>query len=138
MEACDSRQAGFTLIELMIVVIIVAILASIAVPGYQDQVRKARRADAHEALLTLQTLQEKWRASHSSYSDTLVALGISDGQSRQGYYTLAVESANANGYILTAKATGKGGQHRDAGCVDMVLEVGPDKPRGERTPSACW
>ncbi|MEO7152883.1 MAG: prepilin-type N-terminal cleavage/methylation domain-containing protein, partial [Burkholderiaceae bacterium] len=38
------RSRGFTLIELMIVVAIVSILAAIAVPSYQDYVRKGRRA----------------------------------------------------------------------------------------------
>ena len=42
------RIRGFTLIELMIVVGVVAILASIAVPIYNEQIRKSRRADAKQ------------------------------------------------------------------------------------------
>jgi type IV pilus assembly protein PilE len=45
------RQAGFTLIEVMVVVAIIAILAAIGYPAYTEQVARSRRADAKAALL---------------------------------------------------------------------------------------
>ena len=53
-----SRSAGFTLIELMVVVIIATILLSIAIPAYTSQIRKSRRTEARTAVLDL--------ASHTS------------------------------------------------------------------------
>ena len=51
-------QSGFTLIELMVVVTVVALLAMIALPSYQNSVRKSRRTDARIALIELaQTLE---------------------------------------------------------------------------------
>ena len=55
----NSRQYGFTLIELIVAVVIVAILARIAYPVYQDQVNRARRAEGKAALLKAAQLQER-------------------------------------------------------------------------------
>ena len=59
-----SKISGFTLIELMIVVIIVGILTMIALPAYQDYARKSRRADVLTKLLDTQLHEEKWRAKN--------------------------------------------------------------------------
>ena len=47
----NRKQHGFTLIELMIVVVIVAILASISYPSYREFVRRSARSEAKTALL---------------------------------------------------------------------------------------
>ncbi len=52
-------QQGFTLVELMIAAAIVAILAAIALPAYQDSIRKARRADGKDFALEIMQLQER-------------------------------------------------------------------------------
>lgn len=50
---------GFTLIELMIVVVVIAIIAGIAVPNYQGYLEQARRADGQAALLELANALER-------------------------------------------------------------------------------
>lgn len=44
------QQRGFTLIEVMIAVVIVAILVAVALPAYQNSIRKSRRSEAFAAL----------------------------------------------------------------------------------------
>lgn len=59
--------AGFTLIEVMIVMAVIAILASVAYPSYQQQVVKARRAEAKAALLSTMQAQEKYYTKFNTY-----------------------------------------------------------------------
>lgn len=67
------RSAGFTLIEVMIVVVIIGILSSIAYPSYQDYVKQARRADAQASLMELVQFMERHYTSKGGY--------LEDGQS---------------------------------------------------------
>ena len=59
--------AGFTLIELMIVVAVVAILASIAVPAYQEQIRKSRRAQAKADMVEYAQMAERYFTVNNTY-----------------------------------------------------------------------
>lgn len=131
-----GRVDGFTLIELMIVVAVIAILAAVAVPGYQEFVRKARRADGKEALLRLQIDQEKWRANNATYTSTLGSggLGWASTTSAEGHYTIAITASSGTGF--TATATGTGSQASDTGCTTLTLTVAA---AGEtKTPAGCW
>lgn len=83
-----KKQKGFTLIEVMIVVVIVAILAAVAVPSYQDSVRKTRRADAKEALTRIAALQERFFFTNNRYG-TAAELGIGSS-SQEGFYTINI------------------------------------------------
>lgn len=70
-----SRQtvAGFTLIELMVVVAVVAILAAVAYPSYQDSVLKGRRAEARAALADFLQQQERYLTQRNTYDVPITA-----------------------------------------------------------------
>ncbi len=127
-------KKGFTLIEVMIVVVVIGIIAAIAVPSYVNYVRKSKRADAHTALLRVQLAQEKWRANNASYG-TLANIGV-NADSPEGYYTLSIASNTATGYVATATAKAGTSQANDTGCTAIVLTLNAS---GEsRTPETCW
>lgn len=62
-----AQCAGFTVIELAVVICIIALLAAAAFPVYQEAVRKSRRAEARTALLTLMQQQERFNSQHNGY-----------------------------------------------------------------------
>ena len=72
------KQGGFTLLELLMVVIIIAILASIALPQYIKATEKARAAEALNALSAIRSAQIRYKALDpgGAYTTVLTALDI--------------------------------------------------------------
>ena len=65
--------SGFTLIELLIVAVLVAVLAAIALPSYNEYVKRARRSDAKEALIAVALEQERFRSNCPRYATSITA-----------------------------------------------------------------
>lgn len=147
-SAGREHASGFTLIEVMIVVAIVAIIATIALPSYQDSVRKSRRTDAVLALQQVQLEQEKLRAECNGFAAGLAAARVCDAAtpannrlalpttSPDGYYTLALTGVTATGYTATATAVAGTSQADDTGCTVLTLAV--TGLTLTRTPAECW
>ena len=124
-RARPGSRAGFTLIELMIVVGVVGILAIVAYPSFQDSVRKSRRADAIAGLNQLQQLQERVRGQQPSYADAVASMpGPPPATSPERHYVLAVNAASANGYTMTATASASSPQFDDTKCRALRVTHG--------------
>ncbi len=61
------RRNGFTLPEMLTTVALIGILLAIAVPTYQDYIRRAHRVDAQKSLVELAQYLERYHTSHGSY-----------------------------------------------------------------------
>jgi type IV pilus assembly protein PilE len=124
---------GFTLIELMIVVVVIAVLATIALPSFLDSVRKSRRADAITELNKVAQAQERWRANNPNYNNADVSsaatglrlYGAAVATSytlASGYYSIAIGTTlSSTDYAATATAAGA--QVNDTNCAVMRLTM---------------
>ena len=129
-----NRSFGFTLIELLIAVSIVGLLAALAVPAYQKNVQRSRRADAIAALNQAAAAEEKYYFSNNKYGDN-TAIGITT-TSTEGYYTIGAAIGGTD-QSFTITATARGIQAGDTDCAQLTLSN-----TGSRTPSpdtnGCW
>lgn len=146
-----APRPGFTLIELMIVIVVAAVLAAIALPSYRKSVYKSRRSDAMSALATMQQAQERWRGNNPQYQDTLAKLtGATAASSAAGYYALSIvaNSVSASGYTLQASAIATATQAGDTQCQVFQVQMNNGNPtyasyaQGSAQPNAapdpCW
>jgi prepilin-type N-terminal cleavage/methylation domain-containing protein len=79
-----SKLSGFTLIELMIVVIIVGVLAAVAIPAFQSYVMRARAAEAPAFLGEIRQRQEAYRAEFGMYATAPQGTQCDEGNSTPG------------------------------------------------------
>ena len=135
MHKYRPHQAGFTLIEIMIVVAIVGILSSIAYPSYTEYVRKGHRASAKAALLQAAQWMERAATATGTYPATAsfpANLKTVEGDR----YTVSVNTAN-NGSSYTLTATPKGAQSGDK-CGNFTLTNTGSRGVSSGTVPDCW
>jgi type IV pilus assembly protein PilE len=166
-RSMTPRSSGFTLVELMIVVLVASILIGVSVPTYQTQVRHSRRTDAKTALLDLAVREEKYLTLNNSYTSTATALGYASLPVNigSGYYTVNVcpgtataTSAPSATYVCpsgTAAATGTSfvisavpvagtSQASDSPCQYFAVDntgtqyASSTTAGGTDTTSTCW
>ena len=144
------RRAGFTLIELMIVVVIMVVLAALAWPALTEAVQRSRRADGMSALAVMMQAQERWRANNPRYQPTMAELpGGQAVLSPDRHYDISLVDGSVTATAYTARATARSGspQAHDSRC--QVLEVAVDGGRityrsqasggtANAAPDPCW
>ncbi|SDR77301.1 type IV pilus assembly protein PilE [Halopseudomonas xinjiangensis] len=131
-----NRQRGFTLIEVMIVVVIVGILAAIALPSYREYVLRGNRAQGQALLMEAAARQERFYAQNSAYvTDNANKGSLNVNEGAYDLYVLSVGSAaNDGGYTLTATQ-----QFGDTGCGNLTLDARGNKENtGSKAWADCW
>ena len=119
---------GFTLVELVIVILVIAILASVAIPSYVEYVAKGKRADAEAALMGLANALERHFTASGNYCDAANGEGetvadcgdagtndigppsiyptVSPLDEPVAAYNLTISAATETTYTLSATRTG--------------------------------
>lgn len=136
-RAAVRRAAGFTLVELCVVLAVAGLLAAAAWPSFQSQLQRGRRADAVTALMRVQAAQESHRAHHGLYASQLGALtGATAPRSQEGLYDIQLDGGGDR-YEARATARPDGAAAGDAGCATLRLQV--REGIADFAPSArCW
>ena len=146
-----ATARGYTLIELAIVAMLVAILAAVSVPAYRNQVLRAHRTEARNALLALATAEEKFHLQCNSYTDALDPAGPTTcapprlafaSVSEHGSYSLDVLAADASTWSASATAAAGSPQFDDTHCRVFRLDAEGARSAatadGVANDSECW
>jgi len=131
------RPGGFTLIELMIVVAVVAILASIALPAYNDSVRKSRRGQAKADMVEYAQMLERYHSVNNTYEGfTLPTTQSPRETGATARYELDLPTQTANTFVISADALDA--QENDR-CGDLsISNTGAKTKTGDAPLSECW
>ena len=102
-----GKRKGFTLVELLIVVVIIGIIASIAIPKFTEVRQKAFLSSLKTDLKHLATQQEMYHNTQFSYGSTLALIGGSESDG----VTITINEATGTGWAATASHAGLVAQH---------------------------
>ncbi len=152
---------GFSLIEMLVVIAIIGIIMGIALPSYNNSVKKNNRAVAKAELLDLANKQEQYYLDNKTYTTALSNLGysatlaydvggvtdkaiaVSDTRTAVAstatdrVYSIQIDSATASSFQLTAVPQLE--QANDADCANLTLtSAGQRTASGTLGSSLCW
>ena len=129
-----TRQRGFTLMELIVVMVVLGILVAIAIPNYSEYIRRGHRTAAQEYLASLAARQVQFYLDRRAFTNNVADLNLATPAEVASRYTFAIV-ANAGppaSFTITASPTGTQTGDR---CGDMTIDQ-----TGARGAAAtrCW
>ncbi|GAA0692976.1 type IV pilin protein [Marinobacterium maritimum] len=128
MRTALRTNAGFTLIELMIVVVVIGVLASIAYPAYLEYVAKSKRAEGKAALALAAQRMERCFTANNTYAGCAINVVVDSGS-----YTISLQgAATTSAYKL--QAVPAGGFTGDA-CGTLTINQAGETSAAQ---ADCW
>lgn len=134
--------AGFTLIEVTIVVAIIAIIAAVGIPSYTSYIEKTRRVDAMTMLSEIAGEQQRFFTENNRFAADLTQMGYSNAVmlSENGFYSISVTDNTPSTYTITAAPVAGGPQASDTDCGSLTINSAGVKGVEDATRPAdeCW
>ena len=125
-----KKSRGFSLVEMLVVVVIIAVLASIAIPSYRQYVIRGHRRAAQAEMADIATRELQYFAANRAFADT-ATLGRVLPPEIGDYYSYTVTPALSGSVpSFTITFTALGTQASD-GNLSLTSE-------GVKTPAAKW
>jgi len=134
----QKRTSGFTLIEVMIVVVIIGILATVAYPAYTRYIQDSRMATAQGDLMELAQFMERQYSLNNTYVGVTLPFTVSPRDGGTVAYNLSFPAApTANAYVLRA-VPAPGGPQVGHTCGTLTLNQAGVRTPDPATNPRCW
>lgn len=129
-----SSARGFTLVELLVAMLIAAILAGIAIPNYNEYIRRGHRSSAQAFISDVAGRQAQFFIDRRTYATTVAALNVAPTPEIAARYNIAIATVVGPPAGFTITATPLGPQAGDR-CGALTVDQAGNKGAAE---TRCW
>ncbi len=144
-STCVRRDRGFTLIEMMIAVALVAILAAIAMPNYNNYVRRGQLSEAFTALSDMRAKMEQYYQDNKFYGAAInsnacpTLPGYTAFNVAGKYFRIECTAGAAPSQTYSLKAVGTAGLTTGFDyTINQIGTKGTTSYHGSTSTAACW